>query len=232
MENEEKTEVAVSYPSNSYSSREKKEEAPPPMKKVAHGTAVSRRKSLKDRLMDWLFVDEDEYEDFIYEDLIRPAILDAVWDIGNNAMDTIKDALGVSLFGSGRSGRRRRSGYYRTSYDDDDYSEYWNRERRGRRRSRRDRDEDDGRYSCRRSDDVAAVVETRREAVDLVQAMQERIRMYKEASVLNFYDAADMPTRPNDDNYGWDLGHPFEATISRYKGNYIVEPNAPIWLDR
>lgn len=230
-ENIEETGI-TEYPSNSYKSREKEaEKSPPPVKKVAHGTAVVRRKGVIDRIKDWLFVDEDEYEDFVYEDLIRPAILDAIWDISNNVVDTVKDALGISLFGGGRSSRRRRGGYYRTSYDD--YDEYWNRERRGRRR-RSDRYDDEDRRGSRRrrSDEVAAKVESRSEAVELVHAMQERVHDYKVASVLNFYDMADMPTLDTDDNYGWDLGHPFEATISRTRDGYIVEPCAPVWLDR
>lgn len=215
--------VSVSYPSNSYKSKEKS--AAEPVKKVAHGTAVRRKKSLKDRIMNWLFVNEEDYEDFVYEDIIRPAILDALGDISHNAIEAVRDTVDIVLFGSVKGARRRRGGYFRTSYDDD----YWDRERRSRRHDR-DRD-DDKRYS-RRSDDVAAKVESRSEAVDLVQAMQERVHDYKVASVLNFYDMADMPTRPVDDNYGWDLGHPFDATISRVRDGYIVEPNAPVWLDR
>lgn len=217
-----KGEVSVNYPSNSYKSKEK---ANTQVKKVAHGKVVKRRKSLRDRISDWLFVNADDYEDFVYEDIVRPAILDALGDISHNAVEAVRDTIDTVLFGSAKGARRRYgSGYYRTSYDDD----YWDRERR---RRRRDREDDDRRYS-RRSDDVAAKVESRSEAVDLVQAMQERVHDYKVASVLNFYDMADMPTKAADDNYGWDLGHPFEATITRTRDGYIVEPNAPIWLDR
>ena len=223
-ENNPKGEVIVDYPSNSFKSKEK---ATAPVKKVAHGTAVKRRKSIKDRITDWLFVSEEDYEDFVYEDIVRPAILDALGDISHNAIEAVRDTVDTILFGSVRGARRRRGGYYRTSYDDD----YWDRERRSRHRDR-DRDRDDDKRYSRRSDDVAAKVESRSEAVDLVQAMQERVHDYKVASVLNFYDMADMPTRSTDDNYGWDLGHPFEATITRTRDGYIVEPNAPVWLDR
>lgn len=235
MENEEKNltirdengdiqgEVIANYPSNSYKNRDKP--ANTAVKKVAHGTAVTRRKSLKERISDWLFVNEEDYHDFVYEDIVRPAILDALSDISNNVIEAVHDTVDTVLFGSVRGAKRRRSGYFRTSYDDD----YWDRARRSRRREREN--DDDRRYS-RRSDDVAAKVESRSEAVDLVHAMQERVHDYKVASVLNFYDMADMPTRSTDDNYGWDLGHPFEATITRVRDGYIVEPNAPIWLDR
>ena len=242
MENDENTAVeeekeqtdVIQYPSNSYKSKHEASEDPDnKVRPVAHGTAVQKKKTLKEKIAGWLFVDAEDYEDYIYEDFIRPAITDAVGDLSHNIFDTVLDAIDTALFGdSGRSIRRyRRRSSYRTSYDDD-YGEYWNRERRGRRRSReRERDEDDRRYS-RRSDEVAAKVETRGEAVDLIHAMQDRVHKFKCASVLNFYDFADMPTRSSDDNYGWDLGHPFEATISRVRDGYIVEPVAPIWLDR
>lgn len=213
--------TTMNYPSNSFKSKEK--QANTQIKKVAHGTAVVRRKSVKERISNWLFVNEEEYEDFVYEDIIRPAILDALGDVSHNVIEAIRDTIDTVLFGSVKGARRHRSGYFRTSYDDD----YWDRERRSRRRDR-----DDDRRVSRRSDDVAAKVESRSEAVDLVQAMQERVHDYKVASVLNFYDMADMPTRSTDDDYGWDLGHPFEATITRTRDGYIVEPNKPVYLDR
>lgn len=245
VEEKEETAIAKSsiderYPSNSYRSRraESEERESREIKPVAHGTAVKRKKSLKERIAGWLFVDADDYEDYIYEDFIRPAITDVVGDLSHNvfdtvldAIDTMLDAIDTALFGGdgSRRGRyRRRGGYYRTSIDD--YDEYWNREKRGRRRRDRDRD-DDRRYS-RRSDDVAAKLETRGEAVRLIEAMQDRVHKFNCASVLNFYDFADMPTRSTDDDYGWDLGHPFEATITRIRDGFIVEPVAPIWLDR
>lgn len=231
---EKRREVGSEYPSNSYRSRhgtEEKEEAAS-VRPVAHGTAVRKKKTLKERIAGWLFVNEEDYEDYIYEDFIRPAVVDAVGDLSHNVFDTVMDAIDTALFGSEGGGRgryRRRRSYWR-GYDDD-YGEYWNRERRSRRRTReRDRDEEK-RYS-RRSDEVAAKVETRGEAVDLIEAMQKRVHQFKCASVLNFYDFADMPTRSTDDNYGWDLGHPFDATITRTRDGYIVEPVAPIWLDR
>lgn len=222
------------YPSNSYRSKhqaEEKEDRDTAVRPVAHGTAVKKKKTLKEKIAGWLFVDEEDYEDYIYEDFIRPAVTDAIGDLSHNVFDTVLDAIDTALFGDGgRRGRYRRSSYWRGRYDDD-YGEYWNRERRSRSR-RRDRDREEERRYSRRSDEVAAKVETRGEAVDLIEAMQKRVHTFKCASVLNFYDFADMPTRSTDDNYGWDLGHPFEATITRTRDGYIVEPVAPIWLDR
>lgn len=221
-------EITVDYPSNSYRQRDVKKAEP--VKKVAHGKAVVRRKTFRERLSNWLFVNADDYEDFVYEDIIRPAVIDAVSDISHNVVDTIRDTIDVALFGSARGARHRRGGgYYRTSYDV--YDEYWDRERRSRRREREADRED--RYTRRRSDDVAVKVESKAEAVDLVRSMQKRVHDYKVASVLNLYDMADMPTKPADDDYGWNLGHPFEARITGTpRDGYIVEPNQPIWLDR
>lgn len=212
--------AALDYPDNSYKGKDAKSEK----KVVAHGRKVVRKKSIRERISDWLFVDADDYEDFVYEDIIRPAVLDVIGDITHNVVNTVRDTIDTILFGSARGARRRYEydRYYRTSYDDD---------RRPRDHDRRKSRDDDRRYS-RRSDEVAAIVETRGEAVDLVHEMQERVHDYKVASVLNFYDMADMPTKSSDDNYGWDLGHPFEATITRTRDGYIVEPNSPVWLDR
>lgn len=224
------------YPGNSYRSREeekKEKEESGKKKPVAHGISVKKRRGLKERITDLIFEPEgsDGY-DYVYEEFIRPAALDMAWDVSHNILDAIQDTISGALFGDSGRRMRRRSGYYRSS-DYDDYGEYWNRERRSRRRrSEREREEDDDRRRSRRSTDVAAKVETRSEAVDLVKAMQDQVHDFKVASVLNFYDFADMPTKSSDDNWGWDLGHPFEATITRVRDGYIVEPCAPIWLDR
>ena len=76
------------------------------------------------------------------------------------------------------------------------------------------------------------MVETRSEAMDLIHEMQEHLRMYNVVSVLNFYDMADMPTKSTDDDWGWDNDNPFEATVTRVRDGYIVEPNDPIWLNQ
>lgn len=223
--------VTVSYPPNSYASKEKDKETEK-RKPVAHGMAVRRKKSFKERLMDLIFEPEgsDGY-DYVYEDIIRPAALDMAWDVSHNILDVIQDTVSTFLFGSPKRGRRH--GYYRTSFDDD-YDEYWSRERRSRRRSgrRSDPEDEDRRSRSRKSTDAVAKVETRKEAVDLIKAEQDRVHMDGFATVLNFYEDADMPTQPSDDDYGWDLAHPFEASISRVRDGYIVEPVAPIWLDR
>ena len=215
-------------PSNSYKNREKSQAAGKP---VAHGKTVKRRKSIRDRMKDSFYEPEggDGY-DYVYEDIVRPAVLDMLGDISHNVIGAVRDAVDSALFGSVKSARRRDR-YYRTSYDD--YDEYWNRERRSRRRDRReDRDDDRRRTERRRSDDVAAMVESREEAVNLIRSMQNRVHRDGSATVLDFYNDADMPTLSTDDDYGWDLGHPFEATITRTRDGYIVEPSSPIWLDR
>lgn len=215
------------YPSNSNKSKEMKKSRSDPVVKVAHGKPVVKKKKLMERIKDWIFVNEEDYEDIIYEDIIRPAILDAIGDISHNVVNMVRDTIDGVLGGMlGGDGRRRRSSYYRSSYDDD----YWRDRRRERRR---DREEREGRRRLtRRSDDIAAKVESRAEANDLIHAMQERLHDYHMVTVLNFYDMADMPTRSTDDDFGWDMGHPFEATITRVRDGYIVEPNSPIALDR
>lgn len=217
-------------PSNSYRSREKPQKES--NKPVAHGKYVRRRKSIRERMKDFFYEPEggDGY-DYVYEDIVRPAVLDMLGDISHNVIGAVRDAVDTALFGGVKSSRRR-NGYYRTSYDD--YDEYWNRERRSRRRRRDDPEDDDRRVrSRRRSDDVVAQVETREEAVNLIKSMQRRVDLDGCATVLDFYNDADMSTLSTDDNYGWNRAHPFEATLTRIRGGeYLVEPCPPIWLDR
>lgn len=208
------------FPSNSYNEKKK-----PVVKPVAHGEIVVKKKTLREKIADFFFTNGDEPEmgEYIYQDIVKPAVLDTISDISHAIVDSIRDTVDIALFGNMRSARYRRSDsdrrYYRTSYDDD----YWDRERRSRDR-RRERDEDRNRPSRRSDDYIAAKVETRDEARDVVRGMQDIIRRYDCASVLNFYDLADLPTKSTDDDWGWSKTHPFEATITAVRNGYIIEP--------
>lgn len=212
------------YPSNADRQPEKE-----PVKKVAHGVAVRKKRSLRERVHDFLFETGPETaKTYIYEDIVEPAIKDMASDIARSILGGILDSIDMALFGSVRGSRYRRSdresSYWR-SYDD----YYDDRDRRRRR--------DDERYSrererySRRSDEAAAKVETHQEAKDLVYAMQDRVHRYDSASVAYFYDIADMPVNPTDEYYGWDLKHPFEARVEHARDGWIVTPTRPVRLD-
>ena len=214
------------YPSNADRQPEKE-----PVKKVAHGVAVRKKRSLRERVHDFLFETGPETaKTYIYEDIVEPAIKDMTSDIARSILGGILDSIDVALFGSVRSSRYRRSdresSYWR-SYDD----YYDDRDRRRRR--------DDERYSrererySRRSDEAATMVETKKEAKDLVYAMQERVHRYGFANVAYFYDISEMSINPQDEYYGWNLDHPFEARIESAGGGkgWIVTPTRPVRLD-
>lgn len=213
------------YPSNAEKPSDGKA-----VQKVAHGVAVRRKRSLRQRVHDFLFETGPETaKTYIYEDIVEPAIKDMTSDIARSILGGILDSIDVALFGSVRSSRYRRSdsrsSYWR-SYDD----YYDDRDRRRRRdddRYERERE----RYS-RRSDEAAAKVETHEEARNLVYAMQDRVHVYGRANVAYFYDIADMPINPTDEYYGWDLDHPFEARVEHVRDGYIVTPTRPVRLER
>jgi len=220
--------VDVMYPSNSFKDR-KPDAKPEPVTKVAHGRQVEMRKTLWERIKDLFLEPEGEpSRDYIYEDIIEPAIADGVSNIAQGIMDSLMGGINNFLFPNGGPryypdrGRTRWGRAYDEYYDDRN-RHYGDRARE--RRAERDR-------RSRRSDDPAAMVETRDEAIRLIEAMQDRVHRYDIASVLNFYDMADMPTNSVDDRYGWDREHPFEASITYTRDGYVVTPSRPIPLDR
>lgn len=211
------------YPSNATKPKEE------PPKKVAHGMAVRKKRTLKQRIHDFFYETGPEAaRTYIYEDIVEPAIMDMASDIVHSIVDGVRDSVDAALFGGVRESRYRRGGseYYR-SYD----SYYDDRRRRRDRQSDRDRYEERRERYSRRSDEAAAMVESREEAITLIHSMQDRVHQYRKANVAYFYDIADMPISPTDENYGWTLDHPFEAKLTRCRDGWIVEPVRPIWLE-
>lgn len=216
--------VEVVYPDNSRKAKEKKNE---PVRPCVHGKQVVVHKTLWEKIKDLFLEPEDAPDhDYIYEDIIEPAIADGVANIAQGLMDSLMGGLTDFLF---PNGTRRYYGSRRGTTWSRRYDEYYD-DRRNRRSDLRDSRERQARN--RRSDDPAAMVESKEEAMRLIYAMQDRVHDYDVASVLNFYDMADMPTNSIDDEYGWDKDHPFEARVTYTRDGWIVTPVRPVHIER
>lgn len=153
-----------------------------PIEKVTKGKVKVKKKSELHKFAS-SFVSEDvsKVKSYVIGDVLIPAIKKAISDIITNGIDMI-------LYGE--TGRSRRSSSSRVSY-----SNYYD-DRRDDRRS--DSSSLRSRYDV---DDV--LFETRDEAKDVLERMDELIDTYGVASIADFYDLAGVTGNYTDNKYGW-----------------------------
>ena len=158
----------MDYKPNSHKYKEEQKNLPAERKKVEKvvtGKVKTKKKSEASKLKD-VFISEDvsNVKSYILMDVLIPAAKKAISDIVSNGIDMI-------LYGETR-GRKSSSGASYVSYRD--YS---------RRDDRRDTSRTRTGYDY---DDI--ILETRGEAEDVLERMNELIDMYDVVSVADLYD--------------------------------------------
>ena len=188
------------YKSNSHKSRERAKAELPEKKveKIVSGSVKTKKKSGINKLAG-IFVPEDvdDVKSYIFEDIVVPAVKDII-------LDAVRAFLGVS--GNSRGGRSSTSSKisYRKYYDD--------RDRR-----------DSGNVSRTRTgydyDDI--ILESRGEAEDVLERMDELIATYQVVSVADFYDLVGVSGNYTDNKYGWtDIRN---ASVIRVRDGYMIK---------
>lgn len=192
------------YKSNSYRSKAEAEEKKA-NEKVIKGSAKIHQKTTGEKLKETLFGEGvDNVGDYVVFDVIIPTLKEMV-------VNSVSDGINMLLFGetkrSGRSSsRNNRSGYVQ-------YESY-----------SRNRDRDSGRRAQFDFSDIE--FETRADAIDVLDAIEDTISMYDVASVSDLYEFAGITPRPTDNNYGWTSVNTAEILMKR-NGNYILSMPRP-----
>lgn len=192
------------YKSNSYRSKAEAEEKKA-NEKVIKGSAKIHQKTTGEKLKETLFGEGvDNVGDYVVFDVIIPTLKEMV-------VNSVSDGINMLLFGetkrSGRSSSRNtRSGYVQ-------YESY-----------SRNRDRDSGRRAQFDFSDIE--FETRADAIDVLDAIEDTISMYDVASVSDLYEFAGITPRPTDNNYGWTSVNTAEILMKR-NGNYILSMPRP-----
>lgn len=151
------------------------------VEKVVKGTVKTRKKNK----LTGVFISEDasNVKSYILMDVLVPAIKKAVSDI-------VRDGIDMILYGE--SGRSRKSdGGRSTNYVS--YRSYSDRDRR-----------DERRYESRRAYDYNDIIlESKREAEEVLQQMEEMLDRYEVVSVADLYDLVGITGSYTDNKYGW-----------------------------
>lgn len=171
-----------------------------PISKVTKGKVKVKKKSELHKLAD-TFISEDaaKVKSYVIGDVLIPAIKKAISDIVTNGIDMI-------LYGE--TGHSKRSSSSRISY-----SKYYDDRRDDRRSST---SASSSRYDY---DDV--IFETRDEAKEVLERMDELIDLYGVASIADFYDLAGITGNYTDNKYGWT--NLASADVVRVRDGYTIK---------
>lgn len=188
------------YKSNSHRSKEtEKQEERQKLEPIAKGKA--KKKSEVKKLAD-TFIAEDitNVKDYIIMEVLLPAAKKAISDIVTNGIDMI-------LYGETRSkSKSRESRVSYTSYYKDRDREY---DRPGRSRGRYGYDYDD------------IILDTRKEAEEVLDRMDDLIDTYGVVSVADLYDLVGISGNYTDNKYGWTNLR--NADVQRVRDGYLLK---------
>lgn len=165
--------------SHMYKNEEKKR-----VEKVVKGSVKTKKKTEIKKFAD-VFVSEDVHSvgSYIVMDVLVPTIKKAIVDI-------VTDGVNMLFFGDSGKGRKSNGNASYVSYRS--YSDRNNNG--GARRSERSR----SRYSY---DDI--VLDSRGEAEDVLERMDELVDMYGSVTVADMYDLVGITGNYTDNKYGW-----------------------------
>ncbi len=191
------------YQGNSHKSKEESSREVMPPKKVERvATGKPRRKNEVRKLAD-AFITEDVHsvKDYIIQEVLLPAAKKAISEMVSSGIDML-------LYGETKSKNRSRN-ESRVSY-----TKYYERERerdyeRGARTRSRGYDYDD------------IILDTRREAEEVLDRMQDLIDNYGMVSVADLYDLVGINGSYTDNKYGWT--HLRSADVQRVRDGYLLK---------
>lgn len=189
------------FKSNSHRSKEGQTSEVKEKKVEQVAKAKTKKKSDVKKFAD-VFVAEDvtSVKDYILMEVLLPAAKKAISDIVTNGIDML-------LYGEPRSkskGRESKTSY--TKYYSDRDRDY---ERPGRSRGRYGYDYDD------------IILDTRREAEEVLDRMDDLIDSYGMVSVADLYDLVGISGNYTDNKYGWTNLR--NADIQRVRDGYLLK---------
>lgn len=154
------------------------------VEKVISGKARVKKKSEAAKFTEKIISTEDvgNLKSYLLEDVIIPTIRNTIWDAITNSLDMI-------LFGGTGRGKRK-SLSSKVSYRD-----YYDKDRRGSSRS------SERKRTGYSFDDI--ILESRGEAEEVLERMDELIDTYSFASVADLYDLVGITCEYTDNKYGW-----------------------------
>ena len=184
--------MKTNYQSNSKKSKINTVEDKNKVDKIVKGKVKTKKKN--GILSSFINDDLQDIKKYIVEDVLIPTIKKTITDVVKNSID---------MFFYGEVSRSNRSNSSRISY-----SSYYDRDREPR-----------SRRNSLLIDDI--VLESRAEAEEVLDRLDEMIEEFGMASVLNLYDLIGVTAPFTADKYGWtDIRN---ATAVRVRDGYLLK---------
>lgn len=184
--------MKTNYQSNSKKSKLNTVEDKNKVDKIVKGKVKTKKKN--GILASFINDDLQDIKKYIVEDVLIPTIKKTITDVVKNSID---------MFFYGEVSRSTRSNSSRISY-----SSYYDRDREPR-----------SRRNSLLIDDI--VLESRAEAEEVLDRLDEMIEEFGMASVLNLYDLIGVTAPFTADKYGWtDIRN---ATAVRVRDGYLLK---------
>lgn len=201
------------YKANSHRVKEsKKLEERKKLDRVATGKVKTKKKSEIHRLTD-VFISEDvaSVKEYILMDVLLPTFKKAISDMVTNGVDML-------LYGEVRGSKKDRGSKisYNKYYDSRDRDRDLDR-RTSRTRSRTGYDYDD------------IVLESRGEAEEVLERMDDLLDTYGLVSVADLYDLVGITGNYTDNKYGWTNLR--TASVQRLRDGYLLKLPKALPLD-
>jgi len=193
--------------SNRYKEEQKSKNSDKRVEKpVVTGNVTTKKKSAISKFAgEFISDDAKNVKSYIFGEVLFPALKKAIYDI-------VTDGIDMILYGGTKQGRKR------STADRVSYVNYYDR---GSRSPRDTRVSTISRYSY---DDI--VLESRAEAEEVLERMDELIASYGLVRVADLYDLVGITGDYTDNKYGWTSLRTAEIVRTRDGGYMIKMPRA------
>lgn len=171
------------------------------LKPVIQGESglVEKKEGFGSRLFhSFVETSREEVIDYLVQDVLIPG-----------AKDAFMDMMDMLLYNKGSSGRRRG----RT----DDYTMHYKSKKGETKRRKRDREEDERRVTDYRD----IVLKNRDDAYEIVDQLHYRVEELGAASIADLLDLVDLPTKPSDNDFGWQRKS--DISVRRVSNGFLID---------
>lgn len=192
----------MDYKGNSHRGKEETSTEVVPTKKVERVATGKTRKKNEVRKLTDAFISEDVHsvKDYILQDVLIPAVKKAV-------VEMVESGIYMLIYGESKAKSRDSRQNSRVSY-----TKYYQRDQdyeRGTRTRVRGYDYDD------------IILDTRRDAEEVLDRMQDLVDTYGMVSVADLYDLVGISGSYTDNKYGW--VHLRGADVQRVRDGYLLK---------
>lgn len=204
----------TNYSGNSIKSREgKKEDNKKEVTKVVKGVVKTKKKGEMSKIAQSIVSEEVRgIKDYAIYDVVIPVVKDTIAQLVKGSIDMLfyGEVRSSSYKSSGRSGNNASRVSYKDFYDD---------------RGRRDRHDDRRAHNRQSYDDIE--FESREDAEEVLNRMDEIVDQYGVVTVADLFDLAGKTGNGyTDQNYGWTSTR--SASVERNKyGDFFIKLHRP-----